>query len=185
MTQWKDLNEVVASVADSVSPTAGLTCPCNIWTWNDDCHHFDFKREYANILEVSPLYGGRPECTSKDDQFCLPSNFNEFVKSATPEGINAEDQTAWNFGFCLFHSDNWKELELTSKYEHSMKENYRLHEVPETSLVFGLGIPFLAFAGAVDCWDEDIMKVRDGFGFIDWQRYQKTFGDDFFPEVGE
>ena len=181
----KDLNEVVASVADSVSPTAGLTCPCNIWTWNDDCHHFDFKREYANILEVSPLYGGRPECTSKDEQFCLPSNFNEFVKSATPEGMNAEDQTAWNFGFCLFHSDNWKELDLTSKYEHSMRENYRLHEVPETSLVFGLGIPFLAFAGAVDCWDEDVMKVRDGFGFIDWQRYQKTFGDDFFPEVGK
>ena len=64
-----------------------------------------------------------------------------------------------------------------------MKLNYKLHEVPETSLVFGLGIPFLAFAGAVECWDEDDMKVRDGFGFIDWQRYEKTFGEDFFESV--
>lgn len=66
-----------------------------------------------------------------------------------------------------------------------MKENYRIHEAPETSLVFGLGIPFLAFANAVDCWDEDDLRVRDGFGFIDWQRYQKTFGDDFFSSVGK
>ena len=67
-----------------------------------------------------------------------------------------------------------------------MKENYSVHKVPETSLMFGLGIPFLAFANAVDCWDEDDLRVRDGFGFIDWQRYsyQKTFGEDFFPSVG-
>eukprot|EP00581_Thalassiosira_minuscula_P028591 CAMPEP_0183755862 /NCGR_PEP_ID=MMETSP0739-20130205/4565_1 /TAXON_ID=385413 /ORGANISM="Thalassiosira miniscula, Strain CCMP1093" /LENGTH=1102 /DNA_ID=CAMNT_0025992861 /DNA_START=157 /DNA_END=3465 /DNA_ORIENTATION=+ len=179
----KDLAEVTKIVADKVSPTAGLTCPCNIWMWNADCHHFDFKSQYANILEVSPLYGGRPECQDNDEDFCLPKNWDEFVKEATPKGLNAEDQTAWNFGFCLFHSENWKELELTQKYEDSMKTNYRLHEVPETSLVFGLGIPFLAFTGAVECWDEDDMKVRDGFGFIDWQRYEKTFGNDFFKSV--
>lgn len=66
-----------------------------------------------------------------------------------------------------------------------MRINYRLHEVPETSLVFGLGIPYLAFAEAVKCWDENILKVRDGFGFIDWDRYEKSFGDDFFSSVGE
>ena len=92
---------------------------------------------------------------------------------------------AWNFGFCMFHSEYWKQLDLTTKYEHSMKVNYRLHEVPETSLVFGLGIPYLAFTGAVACWDENDMKVRDGFGFTDWQQYQKTFGHDFFSSVGE
>ncbi len=61
--------------------------------------------------------------------------------------------------------------------------NYEVHAVPETSLVFGLGIPYLAFAGSVQCWDEDVLKVRDGFGFIDWGRYQKSFGDDFFDSV--
>mmetsp|Transcript_24540 Transcript_24540/g.42002 ORF Transcript_24540/g.42002 Transcript_24540/m.42002 type:complete len:1055 (+) Transcript_24540:79-3243(+) len=179
----KDLVVVGKTVAEKVRPTAGLTCPCNIWMWNDDCHHFEFKSQYATIMEVSPLYGGRPECEAEDEEFCLPKNWEEFVMEATPEGLDAADQTAWNFGFCLFHTSNWKELQLTQRYEASMKVNYRLREVPETSLVFGLGIPFLAFTGAVECWDEDDMKVRDGFGFIDWQRYQKTFGDDFFDFV--
>lgn len=58
-----------------------------------------------------------------------------------------------------------------------MHANYRLHAVPETSLVFGLGIPFLALANSVDCWDEEVLKVRDGFGFINWQRYQTSFGE--------
>ena len=89
----KDLFEVSRRVAEEASPSAGLTCPCNIWMWNDDCHHFDFKSKHANILEVSPLYGGRPECTDDDDEFCLPKNFGEFVRGATPEGIEAEDQT--------------------------------------------------------------------------------------------
>ena len=92
----KDLHQVTKSVSDKVGPNAGLTCPCNIWTWNDDCHHFDFKSRHANILEVSPLYGGRPTCSGdggEDDKFCLPENFDDFVRRATPEGIRAEDQT--------------------------------------------------------------------------------------------
>ena len=161
----KDLTNVLPEVTASLKPTAGLTCPCNVWIWNDECHHFDFMSQHANILETSALYGGRPKCRAKNEKYCLPNNFDYFLKRMLPDNeTKAEDQTSWNFGFCLLHTDNWRRLDLTHKYEIVMKENYRLHEVPETSIVFGLGLPFLAFAGAVECWSEDLLKVRDGFG---------------------
>ena len=103
----KDLYEVGKSVAEKVSPSAGLTCPCNIWMWNSDCHHFDFKSEYANILEVAPLYGGQPECQSEDEHFCLPTNFDSFVREATPEGLVPEDQTGELFVRPLVSFELW------------------------------------------------------------------------------
>jgi hypothetical protein len=111
----------------------------------------------------------------------VPAHYHDFVNWALPEG--GKEQKAWNFGFSLFVLKNWRSLGLTEKYESIMKESYRLHVFPETSLTFGLGVPYLAFAGAVECWNEDIMKVRDGFGFIEWVRYEQTFGKDFFKEV--
>ena len=161
----KDLSSVASEVITNLKASAGLTCPCNIWIWNDECHHFDFMSQHANILETSALYGGRPKCGAMDEKYCLPHNFKYFINRALPNNdTKAEDQTSWNFGFSLMHTKNWRQLNLTHRYEVAMKENYRLHEVPETSLVVGLGLPFLAFAGAVECWDEDVLKVRDGFG---------------------
>lgn len=46
-----------------------------------------------------------------------------------------------------------------------------------------LGVAFLAFAGAVECWKEDILAVRDGFGFIGWDRFTETFGENFFKTL--
>ena len=88
-----DLHEVSRAVSEKISPTSGLTCPCNIWLWNDECHRFGFKSQHANILETAALYGGRPECKSPTEENCLPANFEEFVSSALPKGMKAEDQT--------------------------------------------------------------------------------------------
>ena len=88
-------------MAEKVGDDAGLTCPCNIWTWNDDCHHFDFKSQFANILEVSPLYGGQPTCGDEAEDYCLPENWDDFVRRATPPGIDAEDQTGASRHVCI------------------------------------------------------------------------------------
>lgn len=98
----KDLHEVVRTVSEKTSPTSGLTCPCNIWMWQDECQHFDFESQQANILETSALYGSRPECTSPDEPNCRPANFDEFVRSSTPKGMKAEDQTGKIFTLSLY-----------------------------------------------------------------------------------
>ena len=103
------------------------------------------------------------------------------MERVLPEG--GKDQYAWNFGFSLFALKNWRDLQLTAKYEAVMKESYRLHVFPETSLTFGLGVPYIAFAGAVECWNEEQLRVRDGFGFIEWDRFSSTFGPNFFDSV--
>lgn len=90
----KDLNYVLQEVKANLNPSAGLTCPCNIWTWNDQCHHFEFKSKYANIVQTSPLYGGRSVCESESEEYCLPKNFDAFVKEALPTiDTDPEDQT--------------------------------------------------------------------------------------------
>jgi len=182
----KDMGEVLKKVVSNLDKSTALTCPCNIWDWNDECHHFDFHSQEYNIRQTAVLYHDKPTCKShtKDTQAdCTPSNWEQFINDATPFGKNAESQTAWNFGFCLIHNKNWRENKITRKYEQSMKKNYELHEIPETSLAFGLGLPFLSLTGHVACWDEAYMKVRDGFGFIEWERYKKTFGNDFFSQI--
>ncbi len=78
----KDLSYVMDNV--NVPDDAAMTCPCNIWIWNDDCHHFDFKSQHANIMEVPVLYGGRPECTSEDEKFCLPPDWDGYVNRSLP-----------------------------------------------------------------------------------------------------
>lgn len=127
------------------------------------------------------LYGDREVCKSESEDHCVPNNYWDFVEANMPKG--GKDQHAWNFGFAMFALNNWRELNLTEKYEQVMRESYRLHVFPETSLTFGLGVSYIAFAGAVECWNEEYVQVRDGFGFIEWDRYQKTFGDDFFDSV--
>jgi Glycosyl transferase family 8 len=132
-------------------------------------------------LSMPSLYGDREVCKSDAEDHCVPANYWDFVNANLPPG--GKDQHAWNFGFSMFALNHWRDLNLTALYEGVMKESYRLHVFPETSLTFGLGVAYIAFGGAVECWNEDYVQVRDGFGFIEWDRYQKTFGNDFFKTV--
>jgi lipopolysaccharide biosynthesis glycosyltransferase len=177
----KDLGVLAKRTMDDLDPKRGLVCACNIWMWNSECFHFEFQTKKDYILSMPSLYGDRDVCKTESESHCVPANYWDFVASVMPEG--GKDQHAWNFGFSLFALQNWRDLQLTEKYEHVMKESYRLHVFPETSLTFGLGVSYIAFAGNVECWDEEYVKVRDGFGFIEWDRYTATFGDDFYDDV--
>ena len=177
----KDLGVLAQKTMDELPTNHGLVCACNIWMWNSECFHFEFQTKKDYILSMPSLYGDREVCKTDSESHCVPANYWDFVNSLMPEG--GKDQHAWNFGFSLFALKNWRDLKLTEKYEHVMKESYRLHVFPETSLTFGLGVSYIAFAGNVECWNEDHVKVRDGFGFIEWDRYAATFGDNFYDDV--
>jgi lipopolysaccharide biosynthesis glycosyltransferase/LPS sulfotransferase NodH len=182
----KDLGHVVDSTLQTLHPSKGLVTPCNIWIWNSDCHHFGFESEETikPILQMPSLYGDRHVCQSEAETHCYPASYPDFLDSVLPANnyTNPKDQKAWNFGFSLFALDHWRANDLTARYEAVMKESYRLHVFPETSLTFGLGVSYIAFAGAVECWNDKEMKVRDGFGFIEWNRYEQTFGKDFLEK---
>jgi lipopolysaccharide biosynthesis glycosyltransferase len=177
----KDLSVLAKLTMDDLDASRGLVCACNIWMWNAECFHFEFQTKKDYILSMPSLYGDRGVCKTDSESHCVPPGYWDFVEKVMPEG--GKDQHAWNFGFSLFALQNWRDLKLTEKYEAVMKESYRLHVFPETSLTFGLGVSYIAFAGAVECWNEDYVKVRDGFGFIEWDRYASTFGEDFYQNV--
>jgi lipopolysaccharide biosynthesis glycosyltransferase/LPS sulfotransferase NodH len=187
----KDLGFIADATMKTLDKSKGLVTPCNIWIWNSECHHFSFENEdtIKTILKAPSLYGDRSVCQSDSESHCYPASYTSFLESVLPidEDLgnssnlkaDARNQKAWNFGFSLFALDHWRQLNLTARYEDVMKESYRLHIFPETSLTFGLGVSYIAFAGAVECWNDEIMKVRDGFGFIEWNRFSQTFGQDF------
>jgi Glycosyl transferase family 8 len=177
----RDLGVLASRTMHDLPPERGLVCACNIWMWNSGCFHFEFQSKKDYILSMPSLYGDREVCKTEFETHCYPDNYWDWVKSVLPEG--GEKQHAWNFGFSLFGIDNWISNRLTDKYEAVMKASYDKHVFPETSLTFGLGVAYIAFAGAVECWNEEYVQVRDGFGFIEWDRYAKTFGNDFFNYV--
>jgi lipopolysaccharide biosynthesis glycosyltransferase/LPS sulfotransferase NodH len=186
----KDLGFIADTTMETLDTSKGLVTPCNIWIWNSECHHFSFENEdtITSILDAPSLYGDRSACQSDSEPHCYPASYKTFLESVLPVGTDigntsthktqASNQKAWNFGFSLFALDHWRQLNLTARYEEVMKESYRLHIFPETSLTFGLGVSYIAFAGAVECWNDEVMKVRDGFGFIEWNRFSETFGPD-------
>ena len=66
---------------------------------------------------------------------------------------------AWNFGLVVVDVDAWHESALTAKYERWLEANARDEIWPSDSLAFGLGLPFLALRGSVECF-EDTGDVR-------------------------
>jgi lipopolysaccharide biosynthesis glycosyltransferase len=185
----RDLGHIADQTLANLHPSKGIVTPCNIWIWNSECHHFEFRDEtnIESIFQMPSLYGDRPVCKSESESHCVPDSYQTFLETVVRNGHNqtgvAQSQKGWNFGFSLFALDNWKRLQLTQSYESVMKANYQTHVFPETTLTFGLGIPYLAFAGAVECWNDQQVKVRDGFGFVEWDRYEKEFGKDFMNTI--
>eukprot|EP00466_Bigelowiella_natans_P003723 jgi/Bigna1/146761/aug1.120_g21469 len=161
-----------------------LVGACEIWKWGDSSSAFEYSGKNSSYAKSSALAQvGRPidetYCGPDKDVWCVGSNHWENLNRRSIE-INGkpfepESQPEWNFGFTLFDLGEWKRLELTSKYEKWMRANYEDHIFPETSLMYGLGIPFLAYYDHVSCWDditEPKIKIRDGFGYITFPEFQ-------------
>ena len=68
----------------------------------------------------------------------------------------------------LVSGSEWLPLNVTGVYHEWLRENYERRLWREDSLAYGLGIPYLAFAGKVACWNELLpdLHFRDGLGFV-------------------
>lgn len=178
----KDVGVIAQQALATLQEDQGMVTPCNIWMWDTKCQTFAFLDEdsIGTILEMPSLYGDRGVCKTSTEQHCYPNGYLEFLHSQLSVDVpHPQEQKAWNFGFTLMELGNWRRLGLTDRYEAVMKESYKKHVFPETSLTFGLGVAYLALAGAVTCWKDSIVAVRDGFGFIEYNRYAEVFGSNF------
>ena len=113
----------------------------------------------------------------KDDAFAAsPDEGDAFVE----ELRNAR---AWNFGLVVIDLDTWKQHKLTAKYTGWLEANYRREFWPSDSLAFGLGLPFLALRGEVECFeDTGAVRFEQGLGVAPWvhtDRDTKTLDDAF------
>ena len=90
---------------------------------------------------------------------------------------------AWNFGLVVIDINSWKRHKLTAKYTSWLEANYRHKFWPSDSLAFGLGLPFLALRGEVECFeDDDDVRFEQGLGVTPWvyaDRDTKTLDDAF------
>ena len=85
------------------------------------------------------------------------------------------EERAWNFGLTLVSTRAWTERGLTSKYEGWVDANARAQLWPSDSLAYGLGLPFLALRGEVQCFEdapedarEPLVAFEQGLGVIRW-----------------
>ena len=113
----------------------------------------------------------------KDDAFAAsPDDGDAFVD----ELYNTH---AWNFGLVVIDLDTWKQHKLTAKYTGWLEANYQREFWPSHSLAFGLGLPFLALRGEVECFeDDDKVRFEQGLGVTPWvyaDRDTKTLDDAF------
>jgi hypothetical protein len=92
---------------------------------------------------------------------CVPQSYPSFLNSL-PSSLKHNTQLSWNFGVSLFNVKAWRAKQMTQRYENMLRLNYRHRVFPETSLAFGLGVPYLAFAGEVACLEDLDFHVLDG-----------------------
>uniref|UniRef100_A0A7S4DQE5 Sulfotransferase domain-containing protein n=1 Tax=Lotharella globosa TaxID=91324 RepID=A0A7S4DQE5_9EUKA len=160
-----------------------LVGACEIWKWGDETGSFVYSGKDSSYAKSSALaQTGRDIkdtfCTSDDQVGCVGKNhwknLDKLNREINGKPFDAESQPEWNFGFTLFDLEAWRELHVTENYEKWMHANYDDHIFPETSLMYGLGIPFMAYYDRVSCWDdvtEPKINVRDGFGYIQYPEF--------------
>ena len=76
------------------------------------------------------------------------------------------NETAWNFGVTLVHLARWRIFGMSSRMDRWFTTNEHFGFFAPSSMSFGLGIAYLAFAGQVECWPAQ--TVIDGLGFLNW-----------------
>ena len=152
-----------------------------------ECVPGDARRWFAEVARTDQAVARRAAlprllrrlAAVKDDAFGaepLPDEGDAFVE----ELRNAR---AWNFGLVVIDLNTWKQHKLTAKYTGWLEANYRRGYWPSDSLAFGLGLPFLALRGEVECFeDTGAVSFEQGLGVAPWvhtDRDTKTLDDAF------
>jgi len=110
-----------------------------------------------------------PVCETGSDDPCAPKALEPLLTSLqasingnTPRTLR--DEVAWNFGVALLPLDRWREQRVALRATRWFEANSRHRLFAPDSVASGLGIPYLLFAGAVECWPEE--ALLDGLGYV-------------------
>ena len=82
-------------------------------------------------------------------------------------------ERAWNLGLTLVDTQAWHTRHVTERYEAWLEANARDAIWPSNSLPFGLGLPFLALLGDVQCFENGDdggvpIAFEQGLGVLRW-----------------
>mmetsp|Transcript_13196 Transcript_13196/g.18277 ORF Transcript_13196/g.18277 Transcript_13196/m.18277 type:complete len:669 (-) Transcript_13196:494-2500(-) len=194
MEQFKDIDRVIFldddlivqgdvkhawDTLDNLPEEKMMVGACEIWRYNPDQQTFGLAGGSTYALTHALGQGGRTieetYCNDDTQVDCVGSNHWKNLQQRFLE-INGQpydfdNQVEWNYGFALFDLKKWRDMELTATYEQWMHANYDDHIFPESSLMYGLGIAFLAFYDRVSCWKDvaqPSFNVRDGLGYMSY-----------------
>ncbi|KOO20970.1 hypothetical protein Ctob_000039 [Chrysochromulina tobinii] len=159
-----------------------IAATCNGWLWAEDCMRNEPYYNGKGWLDYPATYLGKDKahgysgCTKKasesGNRICQKDEFAETVmrwsKKFNGKELIPADQPRWNFGLSRVNLTEWRKQNMTHVFDSYMRANYEAKLIPETSLAFGLGIPFFAFADKIKCWNDVVGDPAfvDGLGYI-------------------
>ena len=159
-----------------------IAATCNGWLWAEDCMRNEPYYNGKGWLDYPATYLGKDKahgydgCTKKasesGNRICQKDEFAETVMRWSKEFNGKEllpaDQPRWNFGLSRVNMTEWRTRNMTHVFDSYMRANYEAKLIPETSLAFGLGIPYFAFADKIKCWNDVVGDPAfvDGLGYI-------------------
>jgi hypothetical protein len=171
----KDLGVLEVPMGDGVV----IAATCNGWLWDEDCLFSKLFYNKRDWFGFSVSYLGRDQknnwkgCT--DPSLKIPCQSDEYEdvtyrlsKDILGYTVNYTEQPVWNFGLARFNMTEWRLAKMTEVFEAFMAANYKEKIWPETSLSYGLGISYFAFASRIRCWNDMVGDPAfvDGLGYI-------------------
>jgi hypothetical protein len=134
-----------------------LTANCDVNSWNDRCQRFDVGRpQYAHFFSNMKATKGAWE------------RVLGALRDASLGAASAYDPShhEWNFGFNLMELRRHRQVNFTAVYERLTSRVLTERYVRGDSLIYGLGMPFLAYQGRVECYERSGFFVLDGLGYV-------------------
>ena len=159
-----------------------IAATCNGWLWAEDCMRNEPYYNGKGWLDYPATYLGKDKahgysgCTQtaaeSGNRICQQDEFADTVLrwslKFNGKELDVNAQPRWNFGLSRINLTEWRAQNMTHVFDNYMRANYEAKLIPETSLAFGLGIPYFAFADKIKCWNDVVGDPAfvDGLGYI-------------------
>ena len=139
-----------------IKPGVIFTANCDVNLWNARCQRFDVGRSvYRHFFDQAVIPPGAWD------------RVLDLLKEASRGTISYDPQHfEWNFGFNLMSLKVSRDINMSATYERLASQMLSMRYIRGDSLVYGLGIPFLAYAGRIECYSRDGWYVLDGLGYV-------------------
>ncbi|KOO31168.1 hypothetical protein Ctob_005135 [Chrysochromulina tobinii] len=176
------IQKPIASLEIPMGEGIVIAGTCNGWLWDEDCMRnkpyvnafswVDYPVTYLGKDKASGYIGCTMSAEESGHRQCQKDEFAEIImqwsRDFNGRELNATAQPKWNFGMSRFNMTEWRAQNMTDRFDNYMRANYEKKLLPETSLSFGLGISYFAFADTVVCWNSLVGDPAfvDGLGYI-------------------